>query len=98
MNRMQKLKEDIEIAMSMTGMGFSSASTILAEIGNYKDFETAEQLASWCDATIVSFSPSLLKYAERTSSMLNSLIRIWHEQPERAFVSYALNPGLLYSL
>jgi hypothetical protein len=23
MNRMQKLKEDIEIAMSMTGMGFS---------------------------------------------------------------------------
>ncbi len=51
MNRMQKLKEDIEIAMSMIGMGFSSASTILAEIGNYKDFETAEQLASWCGLT-----------------------------------------------
>ena len=43
MNRMQKLKEDLEIAMSMTGMGFTSASTILAEIGNIKDFETAEQ-------------------------------------------------------
>jgi transposase len=51
MSRMQKLKEDLEIAMSMTGMGFSSASTILAEIGNYKDFETAEQLASWCGLT-----------------------------------------------
>jgi transposase len=51
MNRMQKLKEELEIAMSMTGMGFTSASTILAEIGNYKDFETAEQLASWCGLT-----------------------------------------------
>jgi len=27
-------KEDLEIAMSMTGVGFTSASTILAEIGN----------------------------------------------------------------
>ncbi|HEX7576324.1 MAG TPA: IS110 family transposase [Candidatus Methanoperedens sp.] len=51
MSRMQKLKEDLEIAMSMTGMGFTSASTILAEIGNVKDFETAEQLASWCGLT-----------------------------------------------
>ncbi len=52
MSRVQKkLKDDLEIAMSMTGMGFSSASTILAEIGNYKDFETAEQLASWCGLT-----------------------------------------------
>jgi transposase len=51
MNRMQKLKEDLEIAISMTGMGFASASTILAEIGNYKDFETAEQLASWSGLT-----------------------------------------------
>jgi len=51
MSRMQKLKEDLEIAMSMTGMGFTSASTILAEIGNYRDFVTAEQLASWCGLT-----------------------------------------------
>ena len=51
MNRMQKLKEDLEIAMSMTGMGFTSASTIIAEIGNIKYFETAEQLASWCGLT-----------------------------------------------
>jgi transposase len=51
MSRMQKLKEDLEIAMSMTGMGFTSASTILSEIGNYRDFETSEQLASWCGLT-----------------------------------------------
>ncbi len=51
MSRMQKLKDDLEIAMSMTGMGFTSASTILTEIGNYRDFETAEQIASWCGLT-----------------------------------------------
>lgn len=42
MCRMQRSKEDLEIDMSMTGMGFASASTILAEIGNYKDFGTAD--------------------------------------------------------
>jgi len=61
MSRMQKHKEDLEIAMSMTGMGFTSASTILAEIGNYKDFEAAEHLASWCGLTPkVSQSADLL--------------------------------------
>jgi transposase len=49
--RMQRLKEDLEIAMSINGMGFTSASTILAEIGNFRDFQTAEQLASWCGLT-----------------------------------------------
>jgi transposase len=49
--RMQRLKEDLEIAMSIIGMGFTSASTILAEIGNVRDFQTAEQLASWCGLT-----------------------------------------------
>jgi transposase len=48
MARMQRHKEDLEIALSINGMGFTSVSTILAEIGNYKDFQTGEQLASWC--------------------------------------------------
>ena len=48
---MQRLKEDLEIAMSIHGMGFTSVSTILAEIGNFRDFLTAEQLASWCGLT-----------------------------------------------
>ncbi len=51
MSRFQRLKEDLEIAMSINGMGFASASTIMAEIGNYKDFQTGEQLASWCGLT-----------------------------------------------
>ena len=49
--RMQRLKEDLDIAMSIHGMGFTSASTILAEIGNFRDFLTPEQLASWCGLT-----------------------------------------------
>ncbi len=44
----QMLREDLEIVMSMPGMGLTSAITVLAEIGNYKDFKTEEQLASWC--------------------------------------------------
>ncbi len=51
MVRMHEHKEDLEIALSIYGMGFTSASTILAEIGNYKDFQTGEQLASWCGLT-----------------------------------------------
>ncbi|OPX77146.1 MAG: Transposase IS116/IS110/IS902 family protein [Methanosaeta sp. PtaB.Bin039] len=34
--------------MSIPGMGAVSASTILAEIGNFADFKTGEQLAAYC--------------------------------------------------
>ena len=38
---------DLKIAMSIPGIGIVSAYTILAEIGNYLDFKTPEQLAMW---------------------------------------------------
>lgn len=41
-------QEDLEIAMSIPGMGITSATTILAEIGNFADFKTGEQLAAYC--------------------------------------------------
>ena len=34
--------------MSIPGMGLVSASTILAEIGDFNDFRTGDQLASYC--------------------------------------------------
>jgi transposase len=34
--------------MSIPGIGFVSASAILSEIGNYRDFQTPDQLAKWC--------------------------------------------------
>ncbi|MFZ3133722.1 MAG: IS110 family transposase [Methanothrix sp.] len=40
-------KEDLKIAMSIPGVGFTSASTLLAEIGDITDFKKPEQLAAW---------------------------------------------------
>src|SRR5512136_1768081 len=40
--------EDMRIALSMPGMGFISASTILAEIGDYRDFSSSDKLAAYC--------------------------------------------------
>ena len=51
---------DLKIAMSIPGIGIVSAYTILAEIGNYLDFETPEQLAMW--AGIV---PSVYQSADK---------------------------------
>jgi transposase len=45
--RMASREEDLRIAMSIPGIGFTSAVTILAEIGDFKDFAKAEQLAAW---------------------------------------------------
>jgi transposase len=38
LSRIEKKKEDVEIAMSIPGIAFTSASAILAEIGDYRDF------------------------------------------------------------
>ena len=38
---------DLKIAMSIPGIEFTSAVTILAEIGDYRDFRSPEQLASY---------------------------------------------------
>jgi transposase len=46
-SRMKAKDEDLKIAMSIRGIGFVSGSTILAEIGNYRDFKTPDKLASW---------------------------------------------------
>jgi transposase len=45
--RIASREEDLRIAMSIPGIGFTSAVTILAEIGDFKDFAKAEQLAAW---------------------------------------------------
>ena len=50
-----------DIAMSMPGTGFVSATAILAEIGNCTDFKKPEQLAAWCGLV-----PSLYQSAEKT--------------------------------
>ncbi len=37
--------------MSIPGIAFTSASAILAEIGDYRDFANGEKLAAWCGLT-----------------------------------------------
>ena len=44
-NKLQTKSKDLAIVMSVPGIGFVSGSVILAEIGDYHDFETPEQLA-----------------------------------------------------
>jgi transposase len=39
-------QNDLKIAMSIPGIEFTSVATILAEIGNYRNFSSSEQLAS----------------------------------------------------
>ena len=46
--RIAPLRRGMAILMSVLGIGFISAAVILAEIGNYNDFDKAEQLAAWC--------------------------------------------------
>ena len=60
MSRIKSKKEDLEIAMSIPGIGFISASSILAEIGNYRDFANGNKLAAWCGLV-----PSIYESAEK---------------------------------
>ncbi len=45
--KISRRQKDLKIAMSIPGIEFTSAATILAEIGNYRNFNSPEQLASY---------------------------------------------------
>jgi transposase len=45
--KMSSKQNDLKITMSIPGIDFISATTILAEIGNYRNFSSPEQLASY---------------------------------------------------
>jgi transposase len=45
--KMSTKQNDLKIAMSIPVIEFTSAATILAEIGNYRNFSSPEQLASY---------------------------------------------------
>jgi transposase len=46
-SRIVNRQRDLEIAMSIPGIDFVSGVTILAEIGNYRDFTSPEQIAAY---------------------------------------------------
>uniref|UniRef100_Q46CM6 Transposase n=1 Tax=Methanosarcina barkeri (strain Fusaro / DSM 804) TaxID=269797 RepID=Q46CM6_METBF len=43
----QKHKREMEILMSVPGIGELGAATLIAEIGNFSDFPSGDKLASW---------------------------------------------------
>jgi transposase len=45
--KMSTKQNDLKIVMSIPGIEFTSATTILAEIGNYRNFSSPEQIASY---------------------------------------------------
>jgi transposase len=47
LNKLQPRIKDLAIVMSIPGIGFTAGSIILAEIGDYHDFETPKRLAKW---------------------------------------------------
>jgi transposase len=47
LSKLQPKSKDLAIVMSIPGIGFVAGSVILSEIGDYRDFETPEQLAKW---------------------------------------------------
>jgi len=51
MSKIMRRKDELTIVTSIPGIGFVSGAAILAEIGNYEDFKTSEQLASYCGLT-----------------------------------------------
>ena len=48
LKKIQQRSKDLAIVMSIPGIAFVSGSVILSEIGNYRDFQTPDQLAKWC--------------------------------------------------
>jgi len=46
LKKVQQKSKDLAIVMSIPGIGFISASVVLSEIGNYRDFQNPNQLAN----------------------------------------------------
>jgi transposase len=45
--KVKPFEEDLNIILSMPGIGLTSAATILAEMGDYRDFQNADKLAMY---------------------------------------------------
>ena len=45
--KVKPFEEDLKIVLSVPGIGLTSAATILAEIGDYRDFSNADKLAMY---------------------------------------------------
>jgi transposase len=58
--RLKDREEDLQIAMSIPGIGTIAAVTIIAELGDYHDFDSPDSLASWAGLV-----PSIYQSADK---------------------------------
>ena len=72
-SRVESRRDDLRIAMSIPEIGFTAAVIILAEIGDFKDFDKPEQLAAWA-----GLAPAVYQSADKlvTSSCLPRMFTI----------------------
>jgi len=73
--RIVPLRNNLAIVMSVPGIGFISAAVILAEIGDYKDFDKAEQLAAWCGLVPSVYQSADKNYTGRITKQGSGHIR-----------------------
>ena len=73
--RIAPLRKNLAIVMSVPGIGFISAAVILAEIGDFNDFDKAEQLTAWCGLVPSVYNSADKNYTGRITKQGSGHIR-----------------------
>ena len=68
-------KKDVEIAMSMPGISFVSASAILSEIGDYRKFASGKKLAAFCGIDPSVYESAGKRYTGKITKMGSKYLR-----------------------
>ena len=80
--RVKPFEEDLKILLSLPGTGFISAATIIAEIGEIKDFPNAEKMAKY-----FGIVPSVYQSAGKTH--YGKIVKTGSKHMRRALVQVA---------
>jgi len=51
LNELRKNRRELQILMSVPGIGYIGATTLLAEVGDIRDFQSPDKLAKWAGIT-----------------------------------------------
>jgi hypothetical protein len=79
LDQLSPRNEDMRIALSMSGMGFISASTIPTEIGDLRDFSSPDKLAAYCRLV-----PSVYQSAGKLMAVSKAWFASYQEHDHRS--------------
>jgi len=71
----QDRMRDVKIACSIPGIDVTAAVTILGEIGDYRDFKSAEKLASWAGLVPSVYQSAGKNYSGKITKQGSELLR-----------------------